>query len=467
MIGALIVWACTETLLLLIYMRLSRHPLDPVALFCYFFFFFYGLRQTLITFQIDGPYPDYLFSPSDTPQLLVSAGLGLCLFLIGFSGAYVVSEQVTTGLNRFMPVAWRVPTIDRQVKLVMYLTAAATVISVVLLHRYHGVAGLLRAGKVQGSLAGSFVLRIVPAVGAVTAASLALACWKGEEQAMNRRTIGLLALAASMLNAGFVLLWGSRQAAAIVLLIVLAGGWLVRRGDERLADGGSGKADAGHTRAARSKPRIVRLFAIGLVLVVAISGLRIVRDTLLIGHTSSAIQGQSTVRQLSVATNSTYFDAFLLADRDWPSRYSYRGGEDFRVGVEAIVPRKVWAGKPDAVTPGSWFRQTYEPGIPNGWPLGAVGDWYLNFGFLGIFIGGTLSGALFASLMATWWRAPWSPFTIASLTCVVAFVVPTGIEALTPLRWVQWAVPLLVCARYLSVPEHVPARRAARSLGAV
>src|SRR5262249_13827026 len=150
--------------------------------------------------------------------------------------------------------------------------------------------------------------------------------------------------------------------------------------------------------------------------------------------------------------------AVLLSVRDWPSTYPYRNGKDFVIGAEGVIPRFLWPGKPASVTPGSWFRQTYEPGHINGWPLGAVGDWYLNFGFAGLLFGGALSGAVFSVLMKTWWRVPWSPFTIASILTVVVFVVPTGVDALTPLRWVQWALPLLICARYLDGPR---ARRSA------
>jgi hypothetical protein len=112
----------------------------------------------------------------------------------------------------------------------------------------------------------------------------------------------------------------------------------------------------------------------------------------------------------------------------------------------------LWAGKPTNVVPGATFRQIYEPWATNGWPLGAFGDWYLAFGFFGVAVGGLLSGVLFTGLMAAWRRAAFSPFTVASLLCVVLFAVPTGIEALTPLRWGQWVLPLLLCGRYLSRP---------------
>ena len=91
-----------------------------------------------------------------------------------------------------------------------------------------------------------------------------------------------------------------------------------------------------------------------------------------------------------------------------------------------------------------------------------------ELGFLGLIIGGALSGVLFASMMATWWRAPWSAFNIASLMCVVVFVVPTGFEALTPIHWLQWGLPLLLCAMYLDSPaQRAGAGQSAHSPAAV
>src|SRR5436309_355682 len=51
-------------LLVFIYRQLSNHPLDPVALFCYFFGFFYLFRDILLSVHLDTPTPDYLFNSS-------------------------------------------------------------------------------------------------------------------------------------------------------------------------------------------------------------------------------------------------------------------------------------------------------------------------------------------------------------------------------------------------------------------
>jgi hypothetical protein len=342
---------------------------------------------------------------------------------------------------RLVPFARAEPSPRRVGRLVVWLTIATSLVSLGLLARYGGVASVIRAGKVSKSLAGIYELRIFPSVGAVAASALALALWQEGRVLGTRRTgRALLALGAALFNAACVMLWGSRQGVAVVIAILITGQWLLGRRS------GRGRESPGH------RPGYARVLALTLVLLVAIFGLRVARDTVLRGHVSRPILGQSALRQLSVATNSTYFDAMLLGLRDWPHVYPYRGGQDFEIGIEAMVPRALWPGKPAKVTPGTWFRQLYEPQFVNGWPLGAVGDWYVNFGLPGVVFGGLLSGIVYSALMAAWRRAAWTAFNVAAMTCVVMWVVPTGFEALTPLRWAQWALPLILCAWFVEGP---------------
>jgi O-antigen polysaccharide polymerase Wzy len=430
--------------ILLIYTRLSRHPLDPVALFCYCFCFYYVYRDAVITFGWDVPYPDYLFISGETPHLLVKASLAITGFLVCYAIGYLVCAPHAAGLARFVPACWTEPPVKRHIRLVVVLTIVATFISIVLAGRYGGISGMIRAGKKTGSLAGLYELRIFPSIGAMMAAALALTLWQRRLET-GRRTPAILAALAALLNAGYVFMWGSRTAVGGVMVIFIAGQWILRRPREE-------KQREGIVERA-TRPRVMMVAALVLIMFASVIGLRLFRDTVLTGHVNKSLQGQTRVRQVSVSTNSFVFDSMLLLVRDWPSTYPYRGGQDFVIGAEGIVPRVLWPGKPVDVRVGSWFRQVYQPTATNGWGLGAAGDWFLNFGIFGLVVGGLLSGALFGVLSSAWWRAAWTPITLASITCVVLFVVPTGINALSVLRWVQWAVPLLFCTMYLDRPS--------------
>lgn len=127
----------------LILTKLSRHRLDPIALFCYCFAFFYLLRDIVITFGLDGPYPDINFLSSQTPGLVSKASVVLAAFLVAFALAYLLPIPIGGAFVKLIPVAWTEPTARRQARLTVILTVAATVISIVLLARYGSFGGVV------------------------------------------------------------------------------------------------------------------------------------------------------------------------------------------------------------------------------------------------------------------------------------------------------------------------------------
>jgi hypothetical protein len=432
-----------------IYRKLSRHSFDPIALFCYMFFLFYLFRDIVLSFGWDTIYPDGLFQPTQVGPALLKTSLILSLFLIMFIVGYLICRPLGGAVARGFPIAWKVPEVGKLRRLMIVLTIIATAVTAGLLARYGTFGGILRAGKVTKSLGGLYFLRVFPAIASVVSASLCLTLLQRRREGRpSNRPLVATSLFCALLNAAYVYLWGSRAVIAAVLFIFVAGQWQLGRG---MVGSSSPKLER---RSARTGQRRIRmLLTIGL-LIGAVFGLRLIRDTALSGHVSKTIQGESEVRRFSVASNSTHFDATVLAIRDWPSTYGYRDGEDFITGLDGIVPRTVWAGKPTDIADGAWFRQVYQPAVKNGWPLSAVGDWYLNFGLLGVTAGGLISGLIFAGLMYIWRKVPRSPFMLAALICMVIFVVPTGFEALTPLYWFAWALPLILCGRYLDLRTH-------------
>ncbi len=419
-------------LLLFIYRRYSTSLLDPVALFCYLFVLTYLFRDIVIALGFDSPYPDYLFVGSDVVALLKRTSLDLSLFLVAFIGGTEIASRLSTLKSSWFAVLEEAPRRSRLVSLVRWLTTASTVITIALAAKFGGPVGMIRALKVNKDFAGLPLLRAVPAIGAVVSTVLLIDAI-GSRGTRGGRKLITTAFAATIANATFVFLWGSRSV-AILCLLTFFGGLFVAA-----------------PRAARSgrNRRHKALVLLVICLVVSIVGLRLVRDTLLTGEVLRPLAGETPVRKVSVALDSVQFDAFLLAERDWPSQYPYRGPEDLVNGVGAIVPRLLWPTKPLVVSVGSWFRQVYQPGIINGWPVGAAGEWYLAFGRLGIALAGGLAGAIYLSLTRAAARLPFHSWNFAMLTILALVVFPLGITAQTPIRIATWIVPLALASRYL------------------
>lgn len=411
---------------------LVRGPTDVVLWFLLVFGLFYGLRPLLIVTGLDGPFPDEEFSTVDTPMVLTVTLLALSVYLaMVMLGVVVMTQSRVQGWGPFFVRA----DIDlRRAKVVVIvLTGVATVISVYLLARYGGVGQLILAAKVDKSLAGLYVLRIFPAVGALAAAATFLEAFRRP----GSRSFAWMALACSVLNASYVLLWGSRTVLVVVAACIIFG--LRRPGTRRTAP-----------------PRVWLRMLVGALLVVALAGgLRIARDTLTRGEVQEVFAGASVSRQVSLGTNAVTFDAAMLAFRDWPDKHEFRGGEDLYLGVVGVVPRFLWEGKPQAIPPGIWFRQLYEPGKINGWPMGAAALWYLNFGWFGLLLGGLLTGFLLGLVAAAQRRRPANPFNAAVALVFGVFVLGVGWDDGTLIQCVAWLVPLWMVGRFLT-PRTAP-----------
>jgi hypothetical protein len=308
-----------------VYRLWSRWPLDIIGVFCLDFMLFYGFRVFVVGFGLDGIYPDDLFS-GDAP--LVRTNLLILLFLLTLAGGLFLGGLTTARANWVFPSFRGELSVQRGFKASLALTFVATALTVVLLGHYGGFAGLIRAGKLQGDLAGLFALRIVPGLGAVVASATFLELVRrrsGRHFSPNQRILALGSAGMAVLNGVWVFAWGARSLLAIVVFMLLAGYVVFRTHDK--------------PRRVRRRQLWTGLVVVCLVAAGTIFGLRIVRDLTSRGTVNTTIAGQSPIRQVSVASNATYYDAFVLAVRDWPSVYPYRNGRDYYEGAPTIVPR--------------------------------------------------------------------------------------------------------------------------------
>lgn len=422
--------------LILVGRTLTRGASDVVLLFLLGFGMFYGLRPLLFVLGLDEPFPEVLFASAETPQLLVVTLMGLLLYLVAaMLGIGLVLRSGVPGWGPFF-VRHEVD-LRRAMLVVLALTALGTAVSAYLVAAHGGVGAMISAAKFDKALAGLYVLRAIPAVGAV----VAVATYIEARKRPGLRIMARLALICSLANAYYVFLWGSRS----VLVVVGATLVLGLTGRKRMT--------------ARQQKVLVRIVVAALLVVGVAAGMRIVRDTLTHGEVQEVYSEASVWRQSSLATNSIIFDAAMLSFRDWPERHAFRQGEDFYNGLVGVVPRVIWEDKPDAIAPGKWFRQVYEPQKVNGWPMGAAALWYLNFGWPGLLLGGLLSGLALGLVAAAQRRAPRNGFNTAAAVVTGVYVLGLGWDNETLIRFVIWLVPLIVIGRYVARGARRKARR--------
>jgi hypothetical protein len=418
--------------------RMSRRGMaDIVTLVVMSFGLYYGLRIVLLAAGLDAPSPEDQFPSATFESDFCRAVLGASAFLATMGlGIFAATRPGMSGWAPFLLAREAVP--GRQLRITVAITGCSVAISAYLLARFGAPGDLIAAAKYDKALAGYYIFRVFPAVGSVVAAGAFLDTLRAR-----RSLSAAVCLACTALNGAAVFLWGSRGVLVAAIVVIAIG--LGR--SERLRGTGVGG-------------RLVAAVAVVAIAVGAAASLRVARDQLTQGDTQAVIADASGWRQASLATNAVYLDAAVLAFRDVPSPLPSRNGEDFANGLRGFVPRSLWPGKPENIAPGSWFRREYEPRVVNGWPMGSPALWYINFGWLGVPLGGLLSGLAVGLVAARQRRTPDSGHNLAAVAATGIFVLSLGWDSQTPYYVLLWLVPLWLVGRYVESPDALRARSA-------
>jgi hypothetical protein len=286
---------------------------------------------------------------------------------------------------------------------------------------------------VEKDLAGLFFLFVFPSAGSVCSLLTAFTILQSRANRLERgqRRVVVISFLYAAFNGLGVYLWGARALLVIIAAQSVVGYFTFRPASTKRV-----------TRGLRPRIFLALLLAFGVGMTL-VFGLRVYRDQTLSGQVSGNIGGQSVVRQLSVATNSVYYDAYLLAVRDWPGRHRYRGGTDIYNGAVGVIPRAIWAGKPKIVAPGAWFRRVYEPENVNGWPMGSAGVWYLNFGPVGLVIGGLITGVMVGAAARAMPDTRTNTLAFVMAVAIGFWVIGDGVDGQFVAKWAQWVLPMI------------------------
>ncbi|WP_442938801.1 O-antigen polymerase [Nocardioides sp. AX2bis] len=404
-------------------------------LFALVFALFYGLRAVLIASGLDVPYPEQFFEERQVAALATTTVLWLTAFLaMFFAGAYVTSTRAT--FRSTLIFARQAPDLRRLLTVVVVLTSLATLISLLLTIQYGGVGNFIRAVKIDKSLTGLYFLKVPAAMGALCSVAAVIELRKAGSSVGRRVAPAFFALA--LLNGFWVFIWGQRSTLAIMGVMLVLG----------LIQGRSGRI--------RARSAVAAILAVAVIVVGVSTGLRVARDQLVSGEVQDVVAEASVWRQISIGTNSIYFDSSMLAFRDWPQDRPYRLGSDFANSASGFVPRILWEGKPTSVVAGKDFRQVYQPRVVNGWPVGAPTLWWLNFGPLGVLIGGLLSGLIIGALQRAQRMAAPSGLNFGVALVTMIYVLQTGFGPEWPVAFTAWLVPLGLIMWYVA-PHSRPA----------
>jgi oligosaccharide repeat unit polymerase len=369
----------------------------------------FQLRPLLFLLKLDAPFPASQFSQNFW-LLAAKASLLSALWSILFLFFHVFFLRTRAGLATILPPA----PINPNKRIAMVGAAITTIVAVastwVLVARYDTIAQFTFAVKVSKELAGYYGVRQIAIVAALLALYALLI--NAKERVTKRGTIKRTVPPAAMLfgfgliiiNLALNFLWGNRINIGVFLIItVLAWHFYIR------------------------KFRLIEITAIAFVAAVLLAGLRDLRWLMFSEAVNRTVDPNFTFWvELSTSLHLSEFDALMLALRDAGSRFDFRYGQDFINGMLSWIPRSIYPAK-EGYHVGQWFRQIYEPTTVNGWPVTVVGDWYINFSWIGIPLGAAASGYTTAALDKFYSRPRNEPWDIITAGGVAGFSLYGGI----------------------------------------
>ena len=413
-----------------------RHRFDVMFLALLLMSYWYAFRPVQLALALDTPAPDYLF-PDGYLTLLMLAEATALLWCAGFAlGAYS-ADVAGRPVMAFFPRLRGEPNVFLVLAGLAATTALALAVTAWLFASSGGsLSDSIRYVKAEKAVTGFYFLRQFAVIG--TLLSIFTLYYLAYLRRVRDMRVSLwwtaFVLGCFAINSFGVYAWGQRYAIAMASVGLVAGYHFFIH---RLS--------------------YVRLGLFALLFLSFFLGLRLIRDELLFtADIVTPLDSPNILRKIAVSMHGSQFDALLLVIRDFDLSAGLRWGEDFWAGVSALVPRQFWPDRP-SFNPGAWFRQIYEPETLNGWPITPVGEWLVNFGYIGVAVGGALSGFIVRAAQRAYfdiWRNPWS---MMMAVVVALFLLPGGVTAATPQSLLSTLFPLALVALLLRIA--MPIRR--------
>ena len=388
---------------------------------------FYWMRSVMLTLGLDSSALDPL---AIDPRGVDAANIRLAVWSVLAMLSFVAFQNVAVRPGAAGLPKRRYDFVQLR-RLAIYASIGATMCFGVIVAKVGSPIAAIEAAKSEKAVAGLYLLQFGPVAAMVLSLAAALA---GKREG-HRLVLRMPFLALGLLNSLYVFAWGSRRVVVIYLAGLMLEPVFTAVGDRRTASSSGNQG--------RDLRRWAGIALIGVMVIGSALGLRVARDHVLQGRTSDAIAEASPLRSVSVAMNATVYDSYVLAVRDTPEVFGFSGSELFINGTGGVVPRAVWADKPTNIAPGAAFRQLYEPEVKNGWPVGAVGEWWLSFGWFGIVLGGILSGVCYAAASQALGDLRKNPLAHALAVGIVFQVLELGLNVQSLARWIGWCGSVL------------------------
>lgn len=367
---AIIAWFLAGSLYLLCLVYFWKNKrVAAVAILVIFGIQFY-FRPVIFFFGLDAPFPQTHFAPEEWELATKSLMLSM-IWVGGFAVAYLVFAPYNGATRILFPNVEEVWGPRRVRSLIAVFTLVGLGLSAMLIIQSGSVARFMYDVRIEKAYEGLALYRQFTILGAVLSA-FGIVYSAGEINTKKSRSMRFLfVFSILLLSVNFAILysWANRHYITMVI-IALWVGWNFH-----------------------VKPiSLIQTLMVGGLVAFIMLGLKDLRsESFEIARGSETVRNYGFWLDISTSLHFSQFDAFMLALRDAGSLFEFRNGADFFNGLISWIPRSILPDR-EAYNVGQWFRPLYQPGIENGWPITAMGSWYVNFGYIGILVGAFASG---------------------------------------------------------------------------
>ena len=371
----------------------------------------------------------------DMGPLTTDAIMYSIVWLLLFGVAFVAFRRPAEGLKWLLPRLETEPNQRVWIIALVLFSIPGALAAMTALSSGGGLAGSVQLVRSDSLFGGAGIIRKIPQV-ALALSSAAVAYENLRRRRAPRMTgsgslqvrtarrsmsrLMIVGIITGVVNLIANLSFGDRSS----LLIPVALGWLV-------------------SRLMLKRRSVVRGMTVALAFFVALVVLGSARGAWRSGDDWEGLSAdQFSLNGVVDAVNLESFDRLMLLMQDFDDSSSWRWGEDFTTGFKGVIPRALWNDKPANLSSGTWFRSYYLGGQSSGWPLIAWGEWYLNFGALGVVLSGVLAGLTYRAIHERYRGFEHDPMAAGFMCLIVFFVFPQGIVAYSPIIAVIWLLPL-------------------------
>lgn len=326
------------------------------------------VRPVIIYLNLDEPWPSWPFI-SFSDHSAVTSLVGATWMSI-FTISTVMSKTIHPLGSLIFPTVVEHPSVNRlrfYCILVAFIAISATAIFVA---KAGSIGAFIFKVKIENDMSGLFVFLQIAVLSMIINAYGMMYEIKHSRSKRDVKTAIILygTLIASCMLVSFA--WGNRGNLAY-LAVALCLSW--------------------HICISPIKLHRVGILAAGLIGIMFALGS--IRENAVVEQTGVEFSERSAFREVSSSLHFVEFDGLTLALKDAGEKFDFRYGQDFWNGILSVIPRSIMPHR-ENFNIGGWFRRVYEPSRINGWPVTVIGDWYINFSFLGVLFGATVSGVI-------------------------------------------------------------------------